>query len=131
MIHHLRHPDLGDAGAVDQVFHRDQHILDKHGMVRREEQVALRFAHCERIGHYAYRPNLVRSWVVEAIDPAMAEPHDRHGSAIKKLDVIANLQGFNDNLATVSRDPRTGDEARRRTVHRYQSAKTVVRRDLA
>ncbi len=112
---HRRRGDLCDAAAVDQILHRDQHIVDEHRVIRRQIQVTGRQSRAERARRHPHRPHRARIGVARAIDPAAADPDHRRGRAIVRHNEIAAGQSLHRDVPVRRRDPRALGEA----LHRH------------
>jgi hypothetical protein len=74
VVHHPLHRHLRDRRSIDQVLHRDEHVLDVHRMIRRQPDIAMRAPRPERPGRHPHRPHLLRSRGRRAIHLAPPGP---------------------------------------------------------
>src|ERR1019366_1782941 len=66
-VGHVWRHDLHDAGAVDQVLHRDQHVSDKDRVIGRQKQVPAWPTRSERASRDPHRPDQRRTGMTRAI----------------------------------------------------------------
>lgn len=89
--------------AVHQIPDRDQHAVEEHGVIRRQQQRALRLAHAEGVWCDTDR------WRVLAMlhmDGAYRLRHSGEGD-----DHVAFAQRFDGDFAACREDARAGGEA--------------------
>ena len=71
----------------------------------------MRLSGTERVRDNAYRPDLLRVRMAGAVDPSVADPHDRSGPSVDQPHAVAEFQSFDHDLAALGRDAGPGDEA--------------------
>src|SRR5579863_2982154 len=68
--------DLPDCPPVDQVLHRDQHAVNEHRVIGRQQQIAAWQPGTEGTGGDTHRAYMRRLRMVAAVDVAVSGPDD-------------------------------------------------------
>src|SRR3982074_3226368 len=98
---------LKDVDTVDEVTRFDQHSVEIHRVMRRDPQIAARYASRDRTGFDADRQKMRPAQGKAARVAASADPFDRARRARPGHDDVADDESLDRHVAALGQDERS------------------------